>query len=327
MPASDEPPRAFSHRLQLFTGKGGVGKSTLVAALALHAARQGRRPLIVELGHRASMEGVLGSAPIGFQPREVARGVWAMNMEFEPALLAYVREHVKVPGVARRVVDNPALKRFFDAAPAVTEVATLHRLRVLLDERLDGEPRYDSVLVDLDATGHALMLLELPRVLDGLLGAGPLRRMLESVTALLSDPAHTRLNLVSLPRELPVQETIELCAELRSAHSVPLGAVVVNQVPDCPLPRGSAELLGRLEAGARAAGDTALSGDVALARRALARDALVREQIARLTAHVGLPVIELPYLAGGHPHAAALAQLGSRAAEQLQRAEAQGGPR
>ena len=301
----------FAPRLQLFTGKGGVGKSSVAAALALALANEGRRPLLVELGHRASMESVLVSGKIGYEPREVSRGVWAMNIQFEPALVDYIAEHVRVRAIGRAIAENRTLRGFFDAAPAVPEIVTLNKLQALLADRSDGVPLWDHVLVDLDATGHALMLLELPTALDGMIGSGPLRRLLSSLDELLTDPQRTRLHVVTLPGELPAQETLELCQKL-GRRRVPLGCLVVNQVPMLPLSPASIELLDGLETRGRSEGRSELIDDIALARRALFRHALAREQIARLGAALPLPLIELPRIQSALLGRDELCELGTR---------------
>jgi anion-transporting ArsA/GET3 family ATPase len=297
---SSPPPAAlsepFAQRLHLFTGKGGVGKSSVVAALALEAAARGLRPLIVELGHRASMQGVFGSDGIGYEPTALGHGVTAMNMDFQRALIDYLTEHVKVRAISRAIVDNRALRGFFDAAPAVPEIVMLNRLRQLLDARLDGAPRHHPILVDLDATGHALMLLELPSVFDGLIGSGPLRRLLVSLSSMLKDASLTRLHIVTLPGELPAQETIELYAKL-VRQEVPLGALIVNQVPEAPFGPEVA-LLDELEGRAKRANQDGLLMELVLGRRSLARSELARAQIDRLMQALPLPVIRLPLVLG-----------------------------
>ncbi len=155
------------------------------------------------------MEAVFGVRGIGYEPKDVGHGVHAMNVDVREALVDYLTEHVRVRGIARRILGNRALGRFFDAAPAVAEIATLNKLRALSLAERGGRPLWRPILVDLDATGHALMFLEMPRVFDAIARSGPLRRLLDSVVALLGDPATTVLHLVTLPGELPVQETIE----------------------------------------------------------------------------------------------------------------------
>lgn len=281
----------FDRRLLLFTGKGGVGKTTVVAALALEAARQGRRPLVVELGHRASMEGLFNVDGIGYAPREVGRGVAAMNLDFEQALAEYFAEHIPVKRVSRAIMRNKTLQKFFHAAPSVAEVATLNKLSALEGEREDGRPRWDPILVDLDATGHAVMLLNLPSVMDGLIGDGPMRRLVDGFSSLLCDPKRTLLSLVTLPRELPAQETLELWQRLDRHHDVELGVLFVNQVPERPLTPQQAGMLDRLEAAA--ADNSELLDDLALTRRAMRRHASAREQIQRMRSAIAMPLVEI----------------------------------
>lgn len=288
------PTSLLDRRLLLFTGKGGVGKTTLVAALAIEAARRGRRPLVVELGHRASMEAVFEIDHIGYAPRDVGRGVHAMNLDFESALGEYFEEHIPIQRVARSVMRNKTLQKFFHAAPSVSEVATLNKLSTLENERgPDGGYRWDPIFVDLDATGHALMLLNLPGVLNGLIGDGPMRRLVDGFTRLLTDPRRTVLSLVTLPLELPAQETVELYQQLRAHHAIALGVLFVNQVPPRPLNPKQAGLLDRLEHKARSFDIDTLVDDVAIARRAMRYHANARGQINRMQRDIDLPMVEL----------------------------------
>lgn len=300
-------------RLSLFTGKGGVGKSTLVAALAIEAARRGRRPLIVELGHRASMQAIFEAPTIGHHPVEVAPGVHATNIELDRALAEYVDAHVPVRAVARRIRESPFLARFFEAAPAVAEVLTLFRIERLLAEADDGgAPRWSPVLVDLDATGHALMFLELGNVFAGLATGGPVRTLLDSFAALLSDRERTRLHVVTLPGRLPITETIELVVRLEREHAVPLGTIFVNRVRPAPIAPEAEPILAELLARASHA---ALREDLTLLAAATARHAAVQRELARLDAlplaRVTLPELRPPIdprslgvlgrIAGGEP--------------------------
>lgn len=290
-------------RIQLVTGKGGVGKSTMVAAYALAAAECGQTPLIVELGHRASIEALLGRS-IGFEPREVAPGVHAMRAELEPALVDYVAAQVRVRALAKRIVHSPTLNRFFHAAPAVAEVATLH----LLERLVEGD-RFDPILVDLDSTGHARMFLALPDVFEGLAGAGPLRTLLDASTALLRDPTQTVLHLVSIPEALPVRETVQLLDDLERARTVRVGALIINRTPTPPLS----------DADVRALDDLEPDADVLLARRMLHRYAHQTELVDQLRARHShtVTIAERGDLA--HPHVGpALHALGRELLEALE---------
>ncbi len=313
-----EPTNLLDRRLLLFTGKGGVGKTTIAAGVALEAARRGKRPLIVEMGHRASMESIFGVRGIGYEPQAVGRGIHAMNLDFEQSLYEYMVEHVRVARVARAVLSNQALQRFFHAAPAVAEIAALNKVSSLVREReADGSVRWDPVIVDLDATGHALMLLNLPSVMDGLVGAGPMRALVDGFSGLLADPRRTVLSLITLPRELPTQETCELFAKLRADHKVPLGALFINRVPVLPVQDELLPLLDHLRGAVQAQPDHPLARPVRrrleLARIATERRDRAQEQIDRLARDVPLPTAKLPAISYATLDLDRIAELGAAA--------------
>jgi arsenite/tail-anchored protein-transporting ATPase len=313
------PTSLLDRRLLLFTGKGGVGKTTLVASLAIESARRGRRPLVIELGHRASMEAVFQVEHIDYTPRDVGRGVHAMNLDFQSALEEYFEEHIPIQRVARTIMRNKTLQTFFHAAPAVSEVATLNKISALEAERVQGGGyRWDPIFVDLDATGHALMLLNLPGVMNGLIGDGPMRRLIDGFSKLLSDPRRTILSLVTLPLELPAQETVELYTQLHEHHDVALGVLFVNQVPARPLNPKQAGLLDRLEHRARTFGIETLVDDVAIARRAMRYHANARGQINRLLREIDMPMVELPSVPSRVLDVDIMASLGRKTLELLE---------
>jgi anion-transporting ArsA/GET3 family ATPase len=223
---------------------------------------------------------------------------------------------------------NKVLDRLFKAMPAVGEIATLNKLRALetqTESRKSGSPRWSPILVDLDATGHALMFLELRNVLQGLLGGGPMLRLIESTAEMFSDPHRTRLNLVTTPAELPVTETVELYTRLKAAGTVAFGRIFVNRVPSVELPgEDVGAMMGSLRTAAKAVGDAETLADLAFSHAAgrIARGA--REQIERLVAAIDLPVVELPDLPATRMGTEELLHLGAIA---LVRPEAPGGYR
>ncbi len=305
----------LDRRLLLFTGKGGVGKSTVVAGLAVEAAAQGKRPLIVELGHRATMQSILGAPEIGHEPVPVSadRKIWAANLDLEESIVDYVVDQVKIRRIARSIAGNATLQSLFRAAPAVREIVTLNKLRLFERAETRGQPTWGPILVDLDATGHALMLLEMPRMSGELLADGPLRGLVDLLTGLFTDRSRTLLNLVTLPSEIPVQETCELYARLRREHGVQLGALFVNNVPPPAIGDNLRPLLPTLAAAAAQHHLRDLQADLELADQAIAEEELVRSLIARMHRELALPLALLPRLAPHEHGLPALQRLGRAA--------------
>jgi anion-transporting ArsA/GET3 family ATPase len=240
---------------------------------------------------------VFGVDDVGTKPRDVGHGVHAMSIDTDVAVLDYMVQHIPSRRIAKSIMGNKVLERLFKAMPAVGEIATINKLRQLESETLpSGAHRWSPILVDLDATGHALMFLELRNTLEHIVGAGPMRRLIDSTADMLADPVLCRLSLVTTPAELPVTETIELYDKLLAAKTVAFGSIVVNAVPQIDLPEHPTEALALLDAAAQAVEDPEVESDVAYGRIALAQAARARAQIERLTAHVDLPVVELPRL-------------------------------
>ena len=268
-------------RVHFFTGKGGVGKSTLTAAMAIACAKEGKRPLVVELAHRASMLPIFGVSEVGYKEVSVGDGVSAMTMSLQPSLADYLKSHLKVASVAKRLSKSQTLNRFFQAAPAVSEVAMLHKLELL---RESG--KYDTILVDLDATGHAMMFLSLPEVFETLsTDGGPLRKLLASFVALLSDPTQSQLHFVTTCEELPINETRELNQMLIEKGHVSLGNIFFNRVPRLPFERSFIEAIEKAE-----------GPDAELAMRLIRKEARSSKRVSELVSATKRPFVMLPSL-------------------------------
>jgi len=216
----------LTRQVQFFTGKGGVGKSTVLGALATAAARAGKRPLIVELGIHTSSSHLFHGPQVGYQPSEVAPGVHATRIQFEPALIDYITSRLKLRPIATLVAKNSSLRRLFMAAPGVDEIVTLHRVA-----QLAADERWSPILVDLESTGHALMFFDLPSVLEVFLKDGPLRQVVDGATALVRDEQRCAIHIVTVPEPLAVNETIQLHAQLRNREDLHLGYLFINRIP------------------------------------------------------------------------------------------------
>ena len=205
-------PSILDRRLLFFTGKGGVGKSTVTAAVALLAAEQGKRVLLVEVDAKGNLTALFEHPPVGFEPRQVHPGVFAMQMNTEASLREYLKVQARVPVLGRL---GP-LARVFDfvatAAPGVKEILTVGKVCWELRESLNGRADWDLIVVDAAATGHVVSQLDAPRAIQELVHVGPVRNQTDWMVELLSDPALTALNIVTAPEEMPVNETVELVA-------------------------------------------------------------------------------------------------------------------
>jgi anion-transporting ArsA/GET3 family ATPase len=223
-------PALLDRRLLFFTGKGGVGKSTMAAATALLASSIGKRVLLVEVDAKGDIPAQFEHAPVGFAPKEVHPGVLAMAMDTEASLQEYLRLNLRVPVIGRigplaRVLDFVAT-----AAPGVKEILTIGKIAWEVREAIEGRADFDLVVVDAAATGHIVAQLGAADAIRELVDVGPLRNQTQWVSELLADPAITAVNVVTTPEEMPVAETIELVDTLRRDVNVPLGTVIVNRV-------------------------------------------------------------------------------------------------
>jgi anion-transporting ArsA/GET3 family ATPase len=198
--------------------------------MALLAAQQGKRVLLVSADGRGDIAAFFEKRPVGFRPEAVFPGLSAMAMDTEAALQEYLRLNLRVP-IPGRV--GP-LAKVFDfvatAAPGVKEILTMGKICWEVREAVEGRAAWDVVVVDAAATGHIVAQLGAPQAIDELVTVGPIKSQMGWMGELLSDPAVTALNIVTTPEEMPVHETIELVGRVRETLPVPLGAVVVNRV-------------------------------------------------------------------------------------------------
>jgi anion-transporting ArsA/GET3 family ATPase len=294
-------PDLLDRRLLFFTGKGGVGKSTVTAATALLAAERGKRVLLVEVDNKGNLTALFEKPPVGFEPKQVHPGVHAMQMSTEASLREYLRTNVRVPVLGR----IGPLAHVFDfvanAAPGVKEILTVGKVCWELRESLAGRADWDLIVVDAAATGHVISQLDAPRAIQELVHVGPVRTQTDWMIELLADPALTALNVVTSPEEMPVNETIELVARAREQLDVPLGVVIVNRVLPELFTHSDEHIFDALQERdaldlmvARAgAGATAV---LEAARLAVSLRRARSPYLAELRDSVDLPLLLLPYL-------------------------------
>jgi anion-transporting ArsA/GET3 family ATPase len=275
------------------TGKGGVGKTTVAAALGLVAARAGKRTIVAEVARRGDVASAFdreGAEP--FSETEIAPGLFHISIDPQDALEEYLRDQLPSGPIAELLIRSRVFGMVAAATPGMRELLTVGKLWELaqLDRRTPGADSYDLVVVDAPATGHGVAILSAPRTFAAAAGSGPVARQGTIIDAMLSDPERTAVVAVAKAEELAVTETGQLRAALRDSIGLPLARVVANALqPD----RFSPAEAGRL--GPHAA-HPAVARALSEHRRALRQ----RAQLARLRRLTGnVAPARLPLHPGG----------------------------
>ncbi len=243
----------LARRLLFVTGKGGVGKTTIAAALGLLAAREGLRTLVCEVDAKGDLPAALEAGEVGFTARELEPRLFAMAMDTEESLKEYLALHLHLPRLSRLGPLARTFEFLANAAPGVKEILTVGKLAWEVRER-----HYDLVVVDAAASGHVVGQLRAPQAINELLSVGLVREQTDWMIDLLTDPATTGVVIVAAPEEMPVTESLELVDHLDST-GVDLAGVVVNRVLPELFGRAEEEVFARL---VEPAASTALSGAV-----------------------------------------------------------------
>src|SRR5262249_19918671 len=219
----------LDRRLLLVTGKGGVGKSTVAASLALRLASAGLRTLLCEVNADRRLSRMLGHPEVGPDVMAVEKGLSMVDLEPDAAMREYVLSKIRLERVYRAVFENRMVRYFLRFIPALAETVMLGKVLWHVRQWPDAPGGFDRIVLDLPATGHALTLLGVPHGLLSALPTGPMAAEATWMLELLTDQAVSAAVLVSLPEELPVNETLELADTLRSRLRIKVGSVVLNQ--------------------------------------------------------------------------------------------------
>ncbi|HZJ66435.1 MAG TPA: ArsA family ATPase [Kofleriaceae bacterium] len=303
----------LDRRLILVLGKGGVGRSTVAAAIAGKLAAQGKRTLLYETSANDRFGDYFGKPPVGTGLAQLAPNLWAVNATPASALAEYGMMILRFQSVYEMVFENRVSKAFLRAIPGLDDYALLGKAWFHTTEEKRGKPLWDTVVFDMPASGHSISMLRVPWVIAETVPEGPLTRDARTIKTLLCDPAATAGVLVTLAEEMPVNEAIELETKLIDLGIVPQ-QLLVNQVFPRHFPPGTAvaRVLDAL------AGEPSLAPPLAqiAAHAALSRDRrqLNERYLAEIRKRARSKVAELPIVFAPSLGPAEVQQLGERIA-------------
>jgi anion-transporting ArsA/GET3 family ATPase len=218
----------LERRLIVVTGKGGVGKSAVVATLSRVLSNRGRRVLALEIDPRENLHQLFDAPPSGGEILELGPRLYLQNLKPRSVADWVVKKQVKIDLLVNRVLQSAVYHRFVEGAPGLKELAILgHALRLLRGDAPNA-PQLDTVILDAPATGHGLFLLNSPKLYAESIGSGPFADLAREVADLVADRQACGLVVVTSAEEMPVQEALELRAELESQHGAVPDLLVIN---------------------------------------------------------------------------------------------------
>lgn len=277
----------LNKRIVLMAGKGGVGRTTLTAAVAVAAQRRGKRVLIAEIGDESGdyspLARCFGRERLPSKPEGLAPGIEGVTLVARTGQELFLAQVLRTAALARATLASDAIRKFLAAGPSFREMGVFfHLLSCLRATAPDGSPRHEVLVIDMPATGHTLALTGLPESLLRLVTRGPIASALREGQSYMNDPKHASAYVVTLPETLPVSECLELLEGLNRT-SMPVGGVLVNRLPDDPFSPEEREALLPL-----------VEGKAVLGAEGFGRAGLCRRELSRLRHGTALPLLAVP---------------------------------
>jgi anion-transporting ArsA/GET3 family ATPase len=280
-------------RLVVVTGKGGVGKTTVAAALGLAASRHGRRTIVCEVARETRLASLLDLPEEGYDEHEAEPGLYGISVDPDNAKREWLQHQLKSGALAGLLGHSRVFTYLTAAAPGLDELVTIGKVWDLAQlERRTGTRRYDLVILDAPATGHGMAMFTAPRTYARLTATGPVRRQALRIHDFLTDRRSTGVLAVALPEEMPVNETLDLERRLRSELKLRFDGVVVNALLPDRLTRDQEAKLRSLDADLGPAAHAAVAAVLSEEGRARTQ----RAEMRRLRRSIEERLVTLPYV-------------------------------
>lgn len=281
-------------RLIFVTGKGGVGKSTVSIALGIRAAMEGKRTIVVEVASTENTSRIFRQEDVGYKEVEVANNLWAISIDPDDSMREYVLLQLRVKAMRDLLFKSRMFTYLAEATPGLNELVTIGKIWELaqLDRKIKHGRKYDLVIVDSPATGHGISFLQTPRTFANIARVGPMHNQARELEEMIVDHDATGSVIVSLPEEMPVNETVSLERDLTNDIGVSVDRVIMNALyPDRFTERDITELKG-LEKSEDTELRSAHRAALSMSRRTEAQ----AEQFERLKNLVSAPISTLPFV-------------------------------
>jgi anion-transporting ArsA/GET3 family ATPase len=281
-------------RLVFVTGKGGVGKSTVALAMGIAAASRGKRTIVCEISKQENASRLFRKGEIGFNEVELAEKLWAISIDPDESMREYLLLQLKVRAMRDLLVRSRIFNYLAAATPGLKELVTIGKIWELAQpqRRVKKAREYDLVVVDAPATGHGIGFLQTPRTFAGIARMGPIHNQAKELDRYITDHQTTGVAIVSIPEEMPVNESASLERTLGDQLGVAVDRVYMNAMYPERFDEGDARELEEALDGADGRARAAINAALSQHRRSLTQ----REQLERLKQQVSSPIKTLPFL-------------------------------
>lgn len=281
-------------KLVFVTGKGGVGKSTVALAMGMAGAARGKRTIVCEISSQENASRLFRKGEIGFNEVGLTENLWAISIDPDESMREYLLLQLKVRAMRDLLVRSRLFNYLAAATPGLKELVTIGKIWELAQphRRVKKAREYDLVVVDAPATGHGIGFLQTPRTFAGIARVGPIHNQARELDRYITDHRTTGVAIVSIPEEMPVNESASLERTLNGEVGIGVDRVYMNAMYPERFDQGDARELEDALENANGRARAAINAALSQYRRSLTQ----REQLQRLKSQVSAPIKSLPYI-------------------------------